>query len=40
MKLRDIYETAYRVGIDADPRGREGVARVLERARKAFADLP
>jgi len=40
MKLRDIYEMAYREGIAADPRGREGVERVLERARKAFADLP
>ncbi len=40
MKLQDIYETAYNEGIAADPRGREGVERVLERARKAFADLP
>lgn len=40
MKLQDIYETAYNEGIAADPRGREGVERILERARKAFADLP
>jgi putative NIF3 family GTP cyclohydrolase 1 type 2 len=40
MKLRDMYESAYRQGIAADPRGRDGVARVLERARKAFDDLP
>ncbi|OFW61309.1 MAG: NGG1p interacting factor NIF3 [Actinobacteria bacterium RBG_16_64_13] len=39
MKLRDIYEAAYRAGIDADPRGRDGVARVLERAQKEFDDL-
>jgi len=40
MRLRDIYETAYQEGIAADPRGKDGVARVLERARKAFEDLP
>jgi len=40
MKLREMYETAYRAGIAADPRGEDGVARVLERARKAFEDLP
>ncbi|MBN1320478.1 MAG: NGG1p interacting factor NIF3 [Thermoleophilia bacterium] len=40
MKLRDMYEAAYRAGIAADPRGRDGVARVLERARKTFDDLP
>lgn len=40
MKLREMYEMAYREGIAADPRGPEGVKRVLERARKAFDDLP
>ena len=25
MKLQDIYESAYRAGIEADPRGRDGV---------------
>lgn len=40
MKLRDIYETAYRAGIAADPRGEDGVARVLARAQKVFEDLP
>ena len=40
MKLREMYEAAYRAGIAADPRGEDGVARVLERARKAFEDLP
>jgi putative NIF3 family GTP cyclohydrolase 1 type 2 len=40
MRLRDIYETAYREGISADVRGKDGVARLLERARKAFDDLP
>jgi len=40
MRLRDVYETAYQEGMAADPRGKDGVARVLERARKAFEDLP
>ncbi len=40
MKLGEIYETAYRAGMAADPRGEEGVARVLQRARKEFDDLP
>jgi len=40
MKLRTMYETAYRAGIAADPRGRDGISRVLERAKKAFADMP
>lgn len=34
MKLRDMYETAFRAGMAADPRGEDGVARVLELARK------
>lgn len=40
MKLREIYETAYQAGIAADPRGPEGVARILERARRKFEELP
>lgn len=39
MKLKDIYESAYRAGIAADPRGRDGVQRVLDRAKKAFDEL-
>ncbi len=40
MRLREIYETAYREGIGADVRGKDGVSRLLERARKTFDDLP
>ena len=40
MKLRDMYQAAYRAGVAADPRGPEGVARVLKRAKKEFDDLP
>lgn len=39
MRLGEMYETAYRVGMAADPRGPEGVARVLERAKKDFDKL-
>ena len=40
MRLQAMYESAYRAGIAADPRGRDGVARVLERAQREFEDLP
>jgi putative NIF3 family GTP cyclohydrolase 1 type 2 len=40
MRLKDMYEFAYRAGMAADPRGEEGVGLVLERARKTFAELP
>jgi putative NIF3 family GTP cyclohydrolase 1 type 2 len=40
MKLKTMYEMAYRAGIAADPRGREGVDRVLKRTKKEFDDLP
>jgi hypothetical protein len=40
MKLKDMYEAAYRAGMAADPRGAEGAQRVVERARKEFDDLP
>lgn len=40
MKLRKIYETAVRMGIDNDPRGREKVERSLELARRRYEQLP
>ncbi len=40
MRLKDMYEAAFRAGMAADPRGEEGVNRVLARARKDFDDLP
>ncbi len=30
MKLQAFYETAYRCGIAADPRGADGISRALE----------
>ena len=40
MRLKDMYEAAYRAGMAADPRGEEGVGRVLAQARREFDDLP
>ncbi len=34
MKLREIYETAVRMGIEADPRGKAGVDDFLERQKR------
>ena len=40
MKLREIYETAVRMGIEVDPRGKEGVDDFLERTRRRHDQLP
>jgi len=40
VRLQDIYETAFRAGIAADPRGEDGVRRVLERAKKDYQAMP
>ena len=40
VKLREIHETAVRMGIEADPRGKEGVEEHLERARRRHEKLP
>lgn len=40
MKLKELYETAVRMGIDADPRGREGVDRFLDTTRRRYEKLP
>ncbi len=39
MRLREMYELAFRAGMAADPRGEEGVARILQRARKDYETL-
>lgn len=39
MKLRALYESAYKSGMAADPRGDEGVARILSQAKKQSDDL-
>ena len=40
MKLREIYETAVRMGIAADPRGKEGVEEFLARQKRRAESLP
>src|SRR5450759_4353236 len=40
VKLREIYETAVRMGIEADPRGRAGVDEFLARTKKRYDALP
>lgn len=40
MKLREIYETAVRMGIEADPRGEAGVKEFLARTKKRYDALP
>ena len=40
VKLQQIYETAVRMGIEADPRGRAGVDEFLDRTRKRRESLP
>ena len=40
MRLKDMYEAAYRAGMATDPRGEGGVGRVLAQARQEFEDLP
>jgi hypothetical protein len=40
LKLREIYETAVRMGIEADPRGKQGVDEFLARTKKRYDALP
>lgn len=39
MRLREMYELAVSKGIDADPRGRAAVEKLLQAARKKYEDL-
>ena len=39
MKLKDIYSFAIEMGISADPRGKEGVAKVLANSKKEYKKL-
>ncbi|OGG23711.1 NGG1p interacting factor NIF3 [Candidatus Gottesmanbacteria bacterium RIFCSPLOWO2_01_FULL_43_11b] len=40
MKLGDIYKLAVKMAIDADPRGPEGVKKLLARRKIEYEDLP
>src|SRR3989338_1678520 len=39
MTLHDIYTQAIRLGVEADPRGKEGVQQVLDENRKTYKEL-
>lgn len=40
MTLQEIYELGLTMGLSADPRGKDGVAKFLEREKKAYDELP
>jgi len=40
MKLQEMYQTAVRMGIEANPRGAEGVERFLATTRRRYEKLP
>ena len=40
MKLQQIYDLALEMGMEADPRGKEHVQKLLEKTKKEYKDLP
>lgn len=40
MKLKDLYALAVKMGIEADPRGKVGVEKLLARRKKEYEELP
>lgn len=40
MKLKDLYKRAVTMGIEADPRGKDGVKKFLARRNKEYDELP
>lgn len=40
MKLKDLYALGVRMGIESDPRGKNGVEKLLLRRKKAYDELP
>ncbi len=40
MTLQEIYDLAIKMGIDADPRGKTRVLKLLERNKKEYKELP
>ena len=39
MKLKKLYESAVANGIEADPRGKKAVIKVLEKKNKAYKEM-
>jgi len=40
MTVQEIYDLAIEMGTKADPRGKEGIKKALERAKKQYDELP
>ncbi len=40
MTIQEIYELAIKMGIEADPRGKDGIKKYLDRQKKKYDDLP
>lgn len=40
MTIGEIFDLAIKMGIDADPRGKDGVKKYLSRQKKVYDDLP
>ena len=39
MKIKDVYETAVKLGIEADPRGEDGIKRLLDKQKEEYEKL-
>jgi len=40
MTIQEIYDLAINMGTGADPRGKKGVQKYLERQKKSYEELP
>lgn len=40
MTIQELYDLAIEMGIKADPRGKDGVKKMLDKAKKDFKELP
>ena len=40
MTIEEIYQLAIKMGTGADPRGKKGVEKYLERQKKSYEELP
>ena len=40
MTIQEIYQLAIEMGVEADPRGKEGVKRALKKRKKEYEELP
>ena len=40
MTLQEIYDLAVKMGIEADPRGKKGVLKVMSGLKKEYSEMP